>query len=89
MAFLKSGNASYLYNIIRCKTNGKLDWSDTLSQLKIYSKPVYSYTLEDMLSNFKNRVPQAFCLPALWPAIRPTSHRCMGSVFLNMQVIAV
>ena len=43
-----------------------------------------------MLLNFKkNPVPQDFCLPALSPAVRNTSHRCMGPVFLTMQVIAI
>ena len=34
-----------------------------------------------MLSNFKNPVPQDFCLLALQPYVRPTSHGRMGPVF--------
>ena len=39
------------FTILHCKTNGKttVDWSDTLSKLKIYSKLAYIYALEVML----------------------------------------
>ena len=80
MASLKSGNASCLYNIIRCKTNGKT----RLVQYVITAKSLFKtsiYALEVMLSSFKKCVPQDFRLPVLWPAVRPTNHRCMGSVF--------
>ena len=80
MAFLKSGNTSCLYNIIQYKTNGKT----RLVRYVITAKGLFKtsiYALAVMLSNFKKRIPQDFCLLVLRPAIRPTNHRCMGSVF--------
>ena len=34
-----------------------------------------------MLSSVYKRIPQEFCLLALWPALRPTNRGCMGPVF--------
>ena len=58
MASLKCSKATVAVftMLFTAKTSGKrlkLDWSNVLSQLKIYSKPVYSYALEVMLSNLK------------------------------------
>ena len=61
---------------------------NTLSQIIIYSKPCSVYALEDMLRiKFKKNmchkifIYQPYSLTTLQLAIRPTSHRHMGSVF--------
>ena len=53
----------------------KLDWYNVLSQLKIYSKPVYSYALEVMLSILKNSYfTTRFSSVSSWHVVRPTSY---------------
>ena len=77
MASLKSGIASCLYNIIRCRTSKLVRYVITAKDL--FETSIYA--LEVMLSNFKNHVPQEFHLLDLRPYVKPTSNRCMGPVF--------
>ena len=56
--------------LFTAKVAVKLDWSDTSSQIKIYSNQ-YIYIRNHVIEFLKNRVPQDFCLPALQPAIKP------------------
>ena len=63
MASIKCGKASCLYNICCKKLTVKLDCYNTLSQVKIHSKPVQAH-YKLMLSNFENLTLQDFCR---WP----------------------
>ena len=55
----------------------KLDWSNVITAKNLQYIHIRNHIIE-----FKKKpCTTRFCLTALQPYLRPTSHRCMGPVF--------
>ena len=88
MASLNAAKLAAFSTLCAAKTCGKT----RLVQYVITAKSPLKTgidSLQVILLNFKKHIPQEFCLPALQPAVRLTSSRCMGLFFVTLQVITV